>query len=594
MQKLKQKLKKMNEYIIKFFWFLFDICVKFWFLFFLLYIILLYYIYDNSLYNLYLRSFSFCLIYFLYKIFYNYSILNTEKIKNLFKYKQKLNKMGFFIYKWSHIYFYWLAINNYLFDKLKKLRYILLIKYDKKILKKLMDIIDKFYFFYFYLVIESFFEYYINIYERFKAKILNFTYKDFFIWRIIMLSFTIIISFYIIKTLLNINSNVDDKVSITFTYYIIRVIVISNVIIFLKSWHVYKKNYFLCQNEIFSKNRILLMNQMQGPGYLEPSILRKIYLSRYFFNKIYFKFCNEKVVYPLIFNGNFLENKYWYRFDLYKKDIEGNINIEKFNQLIYLLNITILKRNSWKIYLNFMEFGYLPDSDFISVDKNNPNKILIQRPINFYKNSLNIKDLNEKDENNFFLIYLQKYQNHKNIERIRHRLNMYDNFLLELKAIFEWLDNENIVFTLIVDHTFAEDYEITFTKLYYENIWVYFQHDIKNFKFETKKAKIIFDEKLQNLANKITLVIENDEQLITAEFEDFVYLFDLTLGDNYSEFCGYPLEFFNSIDIENIEIDSINLNIFLEQLKKISKSDIRVQKGIWKLPKILYEFLDLR
>jgi len=370
------------------------------FLFLIIYLISIYYLYEQSLYNLYLRSIIFCVVYLLYKLFHSYCITNANKIKFFLINNPKLNKIGIFVYKWSHIYFYWLYINNYLFNQLKKLRYILLLKYNFKLLKKIMNIIDICFYFGFYLIIESFFECYVDIYYKFKLKLFNYTYKNFFFWRLIILSFSIFISFYLINFLFDIDST--ERVKLPFYIYLLRILIISHFIIFIRSLWVYKKNFYLINNEIASKNRVLLIESIHGPGFFEQTILEKIYKSRYFLINVNFYernkkglFINNQLIGDFNLNGEFLQSKYWYRFDLYKKDIEGNIAIEKFNCLIYYLNMTIAQYNYWKWHLDLLENEDLKDKEENIIIKNE-NKIIIKH-----------KDI-KNDKNHYIKRYIEK------------------------------------------------------------------------------------------------------------------------------------------------------------------------------------------
>jgi len=554
------------------------------FLFLIIYLISIYYLYEQSLYNLYLRSIIFCIVYLLYKLFHSYCITNANKIKFFFINNPKLNKIGIFLYKWSHIYFYWLCINNFLFNQLKKLRYILLLKYDLKLLKKIMDIIDTCFYFCFYLIIESFFECYVNIYYKFKEKLFNYTYKNFFFWRIIILSFSIFISFYLINFLFDIDSS--ERIKLSFGYYLLRILIISNFIIFIRSLWVYKKNFYLINNKIFSKNRFLLVEHIHCSGLFEITILEKIYKSRYFLTNVNFYERNHKGLFiykqligDFTLDGKFLQNKYWYRFDLYKKDIEGNIGIEKFNYLIYLLNITIAQYNYWKWHLNLFENEDFMDNQGNIIIKNE-NKIIIKH-----------KEI-KNDQDHYLKRYIKKYKNEKNIEIIKERLIIYSDFILNFKEFFLWLDKEKINFSLEIDHIFTKDCE---HDMFYENIWINYEIDINNFKFKNKISDEIFNEKLKNLEN-IILNIEKDHS-INQNLTDFYVLGDrfsskhsFTNDDLFVNYFHFDNSFLNLIsDLEKYEIESINVLNILEELKKIYKKDISIKKGVQIIPEyVLY------
>ena len=539
------------------------------FIFLIIFLLLLYYLFEGSLLYLYIRSFIFIIIYIYFKSLNNYFKNVKIFIIKYFKYNSLINKIGLFIYKWSHLYFWWLYINKYVFKLIAKLRYYLLFK---KNYFKLMDKIDYIYYFFIYLPIESIFETYINIYYKFKMKLIKYDYKSLIFSKIILLIIIILITTYFFSI------NMVDLEKISFIFYLKYIFIFFNLIIILKSIPVWLKNRYLNSIEPYNSNRMYLRYDLNGPGYIDDSVILKIYQSRFFLINCNFniKEKNKKIIkYNFLndfkhFQGDCLENKYWYNYYLYKKDIYNTVNIQIFKKFEFLLNTIISKFIFWKWHYNL----------FIKSLKNIKKKEFYLKKKNNQYFFLQTEETLDSDE--FLVEYKKKYfKNKKFMKQLESNFYFYKKLLLICKNLLIKLDFICVNYDIVLDCIYTRD---TVEYGWYENINFNLKFNkYTYFIFDKIKIKT-FENDIQELNIKLTTYLNNVDA--PWKFDNY-FLYSSSCDVFYTSISSFFL--LDEIKKFNL-VESDNINEKLQVLSKISSKPVYIKKYYQEVNDFLFPY----
>ena len=554
MKKINIIFKNMN------FWWVFLKPYLKYFLFY--FFIILYVLYNDYLFNIYFRVFvllNFCLI---YKILYNKIKKNKKKINNFLLENKKINNFCLILYKYTHVYFFFIMLNYYLILLLRKLRYILVIKLNFKII---MDIIDFIYYFIIFLPLYCFFEQLIDFFWKFKNSIVTQNYLFFITNRMLLLLISILISFYFLYVYLGL---IVLK-SKSFFFYIFYIIFFTFFFLFLQSLERLKKEYCYYYYKGID-NRVWLEEGLHYPplSLYKKSNIKKIYESRFFLSNCYFFPEEKNKIIPskklidtvTIFDGYYIENMYHYNYTYFKKDIFGNIPLLKFIKFLNILNLIIFKLNFWVWYLTLF-------------DKKNNNCILDPGYCLLEKKKINYQITPEITADYFNIINSKDYSNLSEFEDCKKN---YEMLLYDCKKMLTLLDNDNIDYNLIINYNILLD-DLD-SESCFENIFIDFEFNIHKFKFSNKQVNDLFFDKLFNLEKKFNDTVIQD---ITLKVKG------LSLdssGQGVTTFLVMDHEVmfsdaFSLTDLNNLK--SVNLLNFENQLKKVyTHKEIFIRKKI--------------
>lgn len=553
-------MKKIKK-ILKFFFIWVGFLRPFLKYFLFYFLIMLYVLYNDYLFNIYFRVFILLNFFFFYKSLYRICVENKKKLKIFFLKNKKFNKFGIFVYKYTHIFFYFLILNFYIIEFLKILRYILIIKLN---IKFIMDIIDFIYYFIIFLPIFCFLEQVIDLFWHFKNKIVSQSYSSFINMRIFILFISIFISFYYFKIYFILGlTYIKIK---PFNVYIYYIILFTLFILFLKSLKNLKKEYyFYWFNK--SNNRVWLEEGLHSPPLclFKQSNIKKIYDCRFFLSNCFFVIKEKQKIIPskklidtlIIFDGLYIENLYYYNYIYYKKDIYGNISVIKFIKFLNFLLLIIFKLNFWNWYLTLFEKNNKVLDNSICILKKDKISYKIEPYITF----------------NYFDV-IESY-GYLNLYKFHECKNNYEVLLYDCKKIFQLFDNDEIIYNLIINQNFLLD-DLDSDSCF-ENIFISFEFNIHKFKFSNTKLNNSFLNKLDLLEKNFDLAVQQDIFLdITGSSLSSIGLgittfmiddFEILYSNNFSLNDLQNLESKNLIDVEN-------------QLKKIYTKEIGIRKNL--------------
>jgi len=312
--------------------------------------------YKESLLYIYLKSLLFFCLLLFYKYIIDLSINNKNNLKKIFINYEKINIIGLFIYKWSHIYFIWLEIQKIIIKILRRLRYILRIKLN---LNFIMKIIDKVFYFIMFVLIESVMESFIIFSNKIKQKIIFSDYKELLIWRLNILLIYVLLIYNIIKFInwfLDSNEQLIILDQISIGYIITKTLLSFLIIILLQSLVILIKNIYLTFYSNY--DRFWQINIKSAPFFIEIHKVSKIYENRYllincsFLKNTNVLYSNNKYTKGSLEETGFIENIYWFDNVKFEKDIYGNINVIDIMEFFLYLNTIIAKIIFFKWHLN--------------------------------------------------------------------------------------------------------------------------------------------------------------------------------------------------------------------------------------------------